>query len=138
MESVSGLRDKVLTIGLVVLVIGVTVFLGIQYLRITADNVFGTSCVQISEADAESLALEFVTRRRSDQRLHIDYDLRELVGGPQLDCATVLGESRCSISGPTYLSGSLRRSQVIYQVPKGKTVIVRANDGEILCVIPEA
>lgn len=137
MEPVKGPLEKGLTIGLVVLAIAVIAFLGAQHIKITADAI-GTACVEVSEADAESLALEFVKRKRTDQQLHIDYDLREEVGAPAPKCATVLGESRCNVTGPAYLSGTLQRWQVVYQIPAGKTAIVRANASGLFCVIPDA
>lgn len=113
-------------------------YLLLSYLAVTAE-VQGELCPEISEEQARAEGIAFEQRQRTEQRLDVEYDLRRAVYGSPLSCVTILGQSRCEITGPAYVAGQLgyRGPVTIYDVPKGLMAVVRAHSGMMLCIIPD-
>jgi hypothetical protein len=110
-----------------------------SYRAITA-TVLGELCPELALEEATAKGIVFEERKRTDQRLDLDYDVRQALPGPPMSCATIFNQSRCETTGPAYLAGQLgyRGTVTVYAVPDGSKAVIRAHSGMLLCILPDA
>lgn len=131
------MRDRIIISALITALLIGAGYVLFSYRAVMAE-VQGELCPEITLEQASAAGIDFEERRRTDQRLDLDYDLRRALNGPALSCVTIFGQSRCETTGPALLAGQLgyRGPVTIYAIPKGETAVVRAHSGMLLCIMP--
>lgn len=117
--------------GAATLVIGV----GGAYYSATRQPI-GDACPTLVDAPE---GLVFADRSRTEQRLDLDYDLRPANDGTDLSCLNVLGQAKCTATGPAIMAGQLgyRGDVTYFSIPAGRTAVVRLSNSRMLCVMPD-
>ena len=113
------------------------IFVGVNYLLVTA-TVTGAECNSLAQAAPETV---WEDRRRSEQRLSSNFDLRpDVEGASNLSCTVILGEGRCDAMGPILLDGQMGylHEPVIYDIAAGQSAVIRINKSQLFCVLPDA
>ncbi|MEJ6399316.1 hypothetical protein [Yoonia sp. 208BN28-4] len=81
--------------------------------------------------------MEFQDRVRSEQRLDTSFDLLPVKSGPEVSCLKVFGQARCDVEGPKIVAAQtgFNGTPEIYDIPEGRTAVVRLSNSRMICVL---
>ena len=129
--------ERIIRYTLIAAAVALTTGLGVTYFYVTHQPV-GDACPLLTTVPE---GVEFAERRRSEQRLDYNYDMRPTKDGQDsLSCLKIFDEAKCSITGPALVAGQLGHSSEpeFFDIPDGRVAVVRLNLSRMLCVMPDA